>query len=98
MRSGIQLQLLTVRAVSYLAMNASLFHTRQISLALLVVAVVEHGHLNIPDVSSGSCSSALLRLGRDFIRRTSHIPSSQMMDAAPTGAVAAFKPLRPNPV
>jgi hypothetical protein len=78
-------------------MNASLFHTRQISLALLVVAVVEHGHFNIPDVSPGSCSSALLRLGRDFIRRTSHIPSSEMMDAASTGAVAAFKPPRPNP-
>jgi hypothetical protein len=72
-------------------MNASLFHTRQISLALLVVAVVEHGHLNIPDVSYGSCGSALLRLGRDFIRRTSRIPSSEMMEAAPTGCCVCIQ-------
>jgi hypothetical protein len=61
-------------------MNTALFHARQMSLALLVMAVVEHGHLNAPDTGAGSSSSALLRLGRDFIRRTSHIPAATMLE------------------
>jgi len=61
-------------------MNTTLFHARQMSLALLVMAVVEHGHLSVPDTGAGSGSSALLRLGRDFIRRTSHIPAAAMLE------------------
>jgi len=61
-------------------MNAALFHARQMSLALLVMAVVEHGHLSAPDTGAGSGSSALLRLGRDFIRRTSHISAAAMLE------------------
>jgi hypothetical protein len=60
-------------------MSTSLFHARQISLALLVIAVVEHGHLSIPDAGTNPSSSALLRIGREFIRRTSHIPAETIL-------------------
>jgi hypothetical protein len=80
MAAGIPRQNLTACDVFFQVMNATLFHARQMSLALLVLAVVEHGHLNAPDAGAGSSSSALLRLGRDFIRRTSHIPAAAMLE------------------
>ena len=50
-------------------MNATILRARQMSLALLVVAVVNHGHLE-PDYSGASPgSSGLMRLGRDLMRR-----------------------------
>jgi hypothetical protein len=58
------------------AMNASLFRARQLSLALLVIAVVEHGHLNADYTGASPNTSGLLRLGRDLLRRKS--------EAAPT--------------
>jgi hypothetical protein len=52
-------------------MNTSLFRARQMSLALLVIAVVEHGHLNGDYSGANPNSSGLLRLGRDLLRQSS---------------------------
>jgi hypothetical protein len=50
-------------------MNTTIFRARQMSLALLVVAVIDHGHLQV-DYSGGTPnSSGLMRLGRDLMRR-----------------------------
>jgi hypothetical protein len=50
-------------------MNTMMLRARQMSLALLVVAVVDHGQLQA-DCSGGTPhSSGLVRLGRDLIRR-----------------------------
>jgi hypothetical protein len=49
-------------------MNTLILRARQMSLALLVVAVVDHGHLT--DYSGATpSSSGLMRLGRDLMRR-----------------------------
>jgi hypothetical protein len=57
----------------------SLFHARQMSLALLVIAVVEHGHMN-PDYTGASPnSSGLLRLGRELLRRSGGVPTSDII-------------------
>ncbi len=50
-------------------MKTSIFRARQISLALLVAAVVEHGHLHADYTGASPNSSGLLRLGRDLLRR-----------------------------
>jgi hypothetical protein len=96
MAAEIPRQNLTVWNVSFQAMNAALFHARQMSLALLVMAVVEHGHLNAPDAGAGSSSSALLRLGRDFIRRTSGIPAAAMLEHIDHSQCAAAPTSRPG--
>jgi hypothetical protein len=77
-------------------MNRALFHARQMSLALLVMAVVEHGHLDAPDPGAGSGSSALLRLGRDFIRRTSRIPAAAMLEHVDRSQSAASPASQPG--
>ena len=51
-------------------MKISLYRARQLSLALLVVAVVDHGHLHTDYSGAKPHSSGLLRLGRDLLRRT----------------------------
>jgi hypothetical protein len=51
-------------------MKISLYRARQLSLALLVVAVVDHGHLHNDYSGSAPSSSGLLRLGRDVLRRS----------------------------
>jgi hypothetical protein len=51
-------------------MKISLYRARQLSLALLVVAVVDHGHLHNDYSGAAPRSSGLLRLGRDLLRRT----------------------------
>jgi hypothetical protein len=50
-------------------MNTMIRRAREMSLALLVVAVIDHGHL--PSDYSGATphSSGLMRLGRDLMRR-----------------------------
>jgi hypothetical protein len=96
MLAGIPRQNLTVRLVMFRSMNSALFHARQMSLALLVMAVVEHGHLNAPDTGAGSGSSALLRLGRDFIRRTSRIPATAMLEHIGHSQSAASATSRPG--
>ncbi len=50
-------------------MKISLYRARQLSLALLVVAVVDHGHLHNDYSGAVPRSSGLLRLGRDLLRR-----------------------------
>jgi hypothetical protein len=52
-------------------MKISLYRARQLSLALLVVAVVDHGHLRNDYSGAAPNSSGLLRLGRDVLRRWS---------------------------
>ncbi len=50
-------------------MNTTMLRARQMSLALLVVAVVNHGHFEADYSGSRPGSSGLLRLGRDLMRR-----------------------------
>jgi hypothetical protein len=51
-------------------MKISLYRARQLSLALLVVAVVDHGHMHNDYSGAAPNSSGLLRLGRDLLRRS----------------------------
>jgi hypothetical protein len=50
------------------AMNTML-RARQMSLALLVIAVVDHGHLQADYSGATPSTSGLMRLGRDLMRR-----------------------------
>jgi hypothetical protein len=50
-------------------MNTRILRARQMSLALIVVAVVNHGHLEADYSGSRPGSSGLMRLGRDLMRR-----------------------------
>lgn len=64
------------------AMNSMVLRARQMSLALLVISVIDHGHLQ-PDYSGATPgSSGLMRLGRDLMRRaegdiTTEVTASQ---------------------
>jgi len=49
-------------------MNTTIFRARQMSLALIVIAVVNHGHLETDNPGAGRGSSGLTRLGRDLMR------------------------------
>jgi hypothetical protein len=51
------------------AMNTMTLCARQMSLALLVIAVVDHGHLQADYSGATPSSSGLMRLGRDLMRR-----------------------------
>jgi hypothetical protein len=51
------------------AMNTMILRARAMSLALLVVAVVDHGHLQADYSGATPYSSGLVRLGRDLMRR-----------------------------
>jgi hypothetical protein len=50
------------------AMN-TLLRARQMSLALLIIAVVDHGHLQADYSGATPSTSGLMRLGRDLMRR-----------------------------
>ena len=50
-------------------MNTVMLRARQMSLALLVVAVTDHGHLQADYSGARPHSSGLIRLGRDLLRR-----------------------------
>jgi hypothetical protein len=50
-------------------MNSAILRARQMSLALLIVAVIDHGHLQVDYSGATPHSSGLLRLGRDLMRR-----------------------------
>lgn len=50
-------------------MNTKILRARQMSLALIVIAVVNHGHLEADYSGSRPGSSGLMRLGRDLMRR-----------------------------
>jgi hypothetical protein len=64
-------------------MNTLIFRARQMSLALLVVAVVDHGHLQTDYSGSTPQSWGLLRLGRDIMRPAGC--GSDAQDAESTG-------------
>jgi len=49
-------------------MNSALLRARRMSLALLVIAVVDHGHLRTDYSGATPHSSGLVRLGRDLTR------------------------------
>jgi len=50
-------------------MNTTILRARQMSLALLVIAVIDHGHLQTDYSGGAPHSSGLVRLGRDLMRR-----------------------------
>jgi len=50
-------------------MNSLILRAREMSLALLVVAVIDHGHLQADYSGATPHSSGLMRLGRDLMRR-----------------------------
>ena len=50
-------------------MCTALLRARQMSLALLVVGVIDHGSLSIDCSGTTPNSSGLMRLGRDLMRR-----------------------------
>jgi len=50
-------------------MNTTILRARQMSLALLVIAVIDHGHLQADYSGAAPGSSGLTRLGRDLMRR-----------------------------
>jgi hypothetical protein len=51
------------------AMNSTIFRARQMSLALLIIAVIDNGHLQVDYSGATPHSSGLIRLGRDLMRR-----------------------------
>jgi hypothetical protein len=63
-------------------MKISLYRARQLSLALLVVAVVDHGHLHNDYSGAAPSSSGLLRLGRDLLRRAGVGETSEATNAS----------------
>jgi hypothetical protein len=50
-------------------MNTTILRARQMSLALLVIAVIDHGNLQADYSGAAPGSSGLMRLGRDLMRR-----------------------------
>jgi hypothetical protein len=50
-------------------MNTTILRAREMSLALIVIAVVNHGHLQADLSGARPGSSGLMRLGRDLMRR-----------------------------
>jgi hypothetical protein len=62
-----------------------MLRARQMSLALLVVAVVDHGHMQTDYSGSTPQSWGLLRLGRDIMRRAGRDSDAQGVESA--GAV-----------
>jgi len=70
-------------------MNSLIFRARQISLALLVVAVVDHGHLQTDYSGSTPQSWGLLRLGRDIMRRAGYGFDAENVVSASRGGGAS---------
>ena len=77
-------------------MSSLIFRARQVSLALLVVAVVDHGHVQTDYSGSTPQSWGLLRLGRDIMRRAGRDADAQGVESAGVGAEscsASFDPV-----
>jgi hypothetical protein len=66
-------------------MSSLIFRARQVSLALLVVAVVDHGHVQTDYSGSTPQSWGLLRLGRDIMRRAGRDSDAQGVESAGGG-------------
>jgi hypothetical protein len=65
-------------------MNTTILRAREMSLALLVIAVINHGHLEADHSGAGPGSSGLTRLGRDLMRRagvetTADVPAVEVV-------------------
>ena len=76
-------------------MSSLIFRARQVSLALLVVAVVDHGHVQTDYSGSTPQSWGLLRLGRDIMRRAGRDADAQGVESAGGGesCSASFDPV-----
>ncbi len=61
-------------------MNTTILRAREMSLALIVTAVVNHGHLEADYSGARPGSSGLMRLGRDLMRRAG---TEKTVDVAP---------------
>ena len=69
-------------------MNSLIYRARQASLALLVVAVVDHGHMQTDYSGSTPQSWGLLRLGRDIMRRAGGGQEGQGVESAGAGGAS----------
>jgi hypothetical protein len=77
-------------------MSSLIFRARQVSLALLVVAVVDHGHVQTDYSGSTPQTWGLLRLGRDIMRRAGRDSDAQGVESAGGGGEscsASFDPV-----
>jgi hypothetical protein len=62
--------ILTAGRYTVSTMNTVIPRARQLSLALLVIAVVYHAHLGVDYSGARPNASGLTRVGRDLMRRT----------------------------
>jgi len=77
-------------------MNTTILRARQMSLALLVIAVIDRGHLQADYSGAAPGSSGLMRLGRDLMRRAGGETTAEAAAAewnssrtkSPTGAIS----------
>jgi hypothetical protein len=77
-------------------MNTMMLRARQMSLALLVVAVVDHhGQLQADYSGATPHASGLVRLGRDLMRRAGGEMTAEV--AASDWASARNRRIRPRP-
>jgi hypothetical protein len=67
----------TARGTIVDTMNSMVLRARQMSLALLVAAVIDHGHMQADYSGAAPGSSGLMRLGRDLMRRAGSTRSVQ---------------------
>jgi hypothetical protein len=63
-------------------MNTVILRARYMSLALLVVAVVDHGRLQADYSGATPHSSGLMRLGRDLMRRAGGEITAEVAESA----------------
>jgi hypothetical protein len=68
------------------AMNSMILRAREMSLALLVVAVLDHGHLQADYSGATPHTSGLMRLGRDLMRRAG---GEVVADSAAANSIAS---------
>ena len=88
----------TARGFIVYPMNSLIFRARQVSLALLVVAVVDHGHVQTDYSGSTPQSWGLLRLGRDIMRRAGCDSDAQGAESAGGVDVGACSSAGADPV
>jgi hypothetical protein len=77
-------------------MNTMILRARQMSLALIVTAVIDHGHLQADYSGATPGGSGLTRLGRDLMRRaggevTAEVAASRVCGYNGTRAARAFR-------
>jgi hypothetical protein len=59
-------------------MQASMLLARQLSLALLIIVLAEHGHMRVDQSGVNSGSMGLTRLERDLSRRGIAAPCTEI--------------------